>query len=59
MAAAEARVSRVRVRTLDTTPRPRRYRWRMPAWMEAAAVIVGGTALLWGLYVGMWAVVGK
>ena len=54
-----ATVSRVRVRTLDTTPRPRRYRWRMPLWMEAAAVIVGGTAALWALYVAMWGATGR
>ena len=58
MATAEARVSRVRIRTLDTTPRPRRYRWRMPLWMQALSGLAALGAA-WAAYVGLWAVVSR
>ena len=53
-----ATVSRVRIRTLDTTPHPRRYRWHAPLWLKA----LGGLAAvgaLWAVYVGLWAVFGR
>lgn len=57
---AQAVARRVRDVRLDLTPAPRRrLRWHAPAWMRDAVLIVAGTALLWALYVAMWAVVGR
>ena len=56
---AQAVARRTRDARIDLTPIRRRYRWHAPQWMRDAALIVGGTAALWALYVALWVIWGS